>query len=220
MAELALVTGGASGIGKAIADALAAAGYDVRAVSRRNGWDLTEPDAADRLVAELPRLDLLVNNAGIAESAPAAKTSDEHWRRHFELNVDVPFRLCRAAYPKLREAPNPRIVQIASVVGLGGAPYIASYAASKHALMGLTRVLVQEWRGIKVHAICPGFVDTPMTDRSVANITEKTEMSADEARAALASQNPSGRLITAEEVAEAVLELARLDSTGTERVLE
>lgn len=220
MADFALVTGGSSGIGAAIVAALEADGYEVRAVSRSNGWDLTEAGACERLIEELPRLDLLVNNAGIAESAPAAHTSDEFWARHFELNVNVPFRLCRAAYGKLKQSANPRIINMGSVAGLAGSPYIAAYAASKHALMGLTRVLVTEWRKFRIHAVCPGFVDTPLTDRSVANITAQTEMSADEARAALAKQNPSGRLIKPEEVAAAVVELARLETTGEERVLD
>jgi NAD(P)-dependent dehydrogenase (short-subunit alcohol dehydrogenase family) len=219
MADYALVTGGSSGIGAAIVRALEA-DFEVRAVSRSTGWDLTLPGACERLVEECPRIDLLVNNAGMAESAPAAKTSDELWRRHFELNVDVPFRLCRAAYGKLRQSANPRVVNVGSVAGLRGSPYIAAYAASKHALMGLTRVLAAEWKGIKVHAVCPGFVDSPLTDRSVANITGQTGMSEDEARAALASQNPCGRLITPDEVARAVLELTKVDRSGEERVLE
>jgi NAD(P)-dependent dehydrogenase (short-subunit alcohol dehydrogenase family) len=220
MAELALVTGGTSGIGLAIADALEEAGWEVRAVSRRTGWDLTEHGACERLIAELPRLDLLVNNAGIAESAPAAKTSDEMWARHLEINVTVPFRLCRAAYEKLKQSPNPRVINIGSVAGLRGSPYIAAYAASKHALMGLSRVLAAEWKGVKVHAVCPGFVDSPLTDRSVANITGQTGMSDQDARAVLAGQNPSGRLITLQQVAAVVLELSRSDATGREVVID
>jgi len=220
MAELALVTGGTSGIGLAIAEALEAKGWDVRAVSRRTGWDLTEKGACERLVAELPQLDLLVNNAGIAESAPVTKTSDAMWARHLELNVSVPFRLCRAAYAKLKQSPNPRVINIASVAGLHGSPYIAAYAASKHALLGLTRVLAAEWTGVRVHAVCPGFVDSPLTERSIANIAGQTGMSEEAARAALARRNPCGRLITPAEVARAVLELTNREVSGEERVLE
>lgn len=220
MPELALVTGGSSGIGAAIVAALEAEGYEVRSVSRRSGWDLTEPGAADKLIAELPRLDLLVNNAGIAESAPVAHTTDEDWARHFELNVHVPFRLCRAAYRKLKASKNGRVINVGSVAGLRGSAYIAAYAASKHALMGLTRVLAAEWKNVRVHAVCPGFVDSPLTDRSVGNIAEQTGMSKDAARKVLADQNPSGRLITPEEVAKAIVELANLKTTGEERVLE
>jgi len=189
-------------------------------VSRRSGCDLTEPGAAEKLIAELPRLDLLINNAGIAESAPVAHTTDEDWARHFELNVTVPFRLCRAAYPKLKESANARVINIGSVAGLRGSAYIGAYAASKHALMGLTRVLAAEWKKVRVHAVCPGFVDSPLTDRSVGNIAGQTGMSENDARTALASQNRCGRLITPDEVAQAVIELSKLDTTGEERILE
>ena len=220
MPDLALVTGGETGIGQAIVGALEAEGYEVHTASRRTGWDLTASGTTERLIEELPRLDLLVNNAGIAESAPVAKTSDELWALHFELNVNVPFRLCRAAYPLLRASPNACVINMASTAALAGSPYIAAYAASKHALLGLTRVMATEWKGIRVHAVCPGFVDTPLTERSVANIVAVSDMSPDEAREALAKQNPSGRLITPAEVAEAVAQLARSDGTGEELVLQ
>jgi len=220
MPELALVTGGETGIGKAIVAALESEGFEVRTASRRTGWDLMEPGSAQRLIDSLPRLDLLVNNAGIAESAPVAKTSDEMWAYHFELNASVPFRLCRAAIPLLKESPNGRIINMASTAARAGAPYIAAYAASKHALLGLTRVMAVELKGIKVHAVCPGFVDTELTERSVAKIVKRTSMTADAARAALAQQNPCGRLITTQEVADAVVQLAALNDTGEELVLE
>ena len=220
MPELALVTGGETGIGEAIVAALESEGFEVRTASRRTGWDLTVPGTPERLIAELPQLDLLVNNAGIAESAPVARTSDEMWALHFELNVHVPFRLCRAAYPLLRASPNGRVINMASTAALEGSPYIAAYAASKHALLGLTRVMAAEWKGIHVHAVCPGFVDTPLTERSVANIMAVSDMTAEEARAALAKQNKSGRLITPAEVADAVVQLARSEGTGEELVLD
>jgi NAD(P)-dependent dehydrogenase (short-subunit alcohol dehydrogenase family) len=220
VAELALVTGGDTGIGRAIARALAAEGLDVRAASRRSGFDLADPAAAERLVRSLPRLDVLVNNAGMAESAPFARTTDELWERHFALNAAAPFRLCRAALPLLKKAPRGRIVNVASTAGLRGSPYIAAYAASKHALMGLTRVLAAELQGIAVNAVCPGFVDSPLTDRSVAAIAKATGKTPEEARAALAARNPCGRLIRPEEVAAAVVELVRGHETGREVVLE
>ena len=219
MPELALVTGGDTGIGKAIADALGTAGFDVRTASRRTGCDLTDPAMIDQLIKELPRLDVLVNNAGIAESAPLHKTDDAFWQRHFAINVTAPFRLCRAALSLLKAAPRGRIVNVASTAALSGAPYIAAYAASKHALLGLTRVLAKELRGIAVNAVCPGFVDSPLTDRSVRNITKLTGRDADEAREALAQQNPSGRLIRPEEIAARVLELVESDETGLEVVI-
>ncbi len=219
MPELALVTGGDTGIGKAIADRLRAAGFEVRTASRRTGCDLSDPEVIDRLINELPRLDVLVNNAGIADSAPLHKTDDAFWQGPFDINVTAPFRLCRAALPLLRAAPRGRIVNVASTAALAGAPYIAAYAASKHALLGLTRVLALELRDIAVHAVCPGFVDSPLTDRSVENIVKLTGRAAEEAREALAAQNPSGRLISPEEIATKVLELIESDETGLEVVI-
>jgi len=219
MPELALVTGGETGIGRAIAHALRQEGFEVRTASRRSGCDLTDAAAIDRLVESLPRLDVLVNNAGLAEAAPLAKSTDEFWNRHFDLNVTAPFRLCRSALPLLRQAPRGRIVNVVSVAGLHGAPYIAAYAASKHALLGLTRVLVAELEDIAVHAVCPGFADTELTDRSVRDIVAATGKTAEEARAALAAQNAGGRLIRPDEVAAAVLELVRGLDTGREVVL-
>jgi 3-hydroxybutyrate dehydrogenase len=220
MSELALVTGGETGIGLAVAKALKGAGFEVRSVSRRSGVDLTRRDAIGKLVASLPRLDVLVHSAGIAESAPLVKTTDEMWDRHFALNATAPFLLCRAALPLLRQSPRPRIVMIASTAGLRGAPYIAAYAASKHALLGLCRVLAAELRGVEVNAVCPGYVDSPLTDRTVANIAARTGKSHAEARAAVAALNPRGRLVTPEEVAAAVLELLSSPGTGREIVLE
>jgi len=220
MPELALVTGGETGIGRAIVAALEGAGFQVRTASRRTGHDLTDRASIDRLIKELTRLDLLVNNAGYAESAPLARITDASWDLHFALNVTAPFLLCRAALPLLRAAPHGRIVNVASTAGLAGAPYVAAYTASKHALMGLTRALAKELKDVAVHAVCPGFVDTEMTDRSVANIVSQTGMTEAEARTALAGQNASGKLVQPDEVAAAVLELAEANDTGREVVLE
>ncbi|MGQ0612695.1 MAG: SDR family NAD(P)-dependent oxidoreductase [Planctomycetaceae bacterium] len=220
MRDLALVTGGESGIGKAIVEALEAAGTEVVTASRRRGVDLLDRTALRRLMTSLPRLDLLVNNAGIAESAPLERISDDAWDRHLALNVTAPFLLVRAALPLLRRSPRPRIVNIASTAALRGAPYIAAYAASKHALLGLSRVLSAELKGIAVCAVCPGYVDSPLTDRTVANIAAKTGRSEAEARAALAAANPCGRLIRPAEVAAAVVALAQSGETGREWLLE
>ncbi len=219
MAEVALVTGGESGIGLAIAEGLRGAGFTVRSASRRTGFDLTDPAAIDRLAKSLARLDLLVNNAGIAEAAPLHRTTDAMWERHLAINATAPFRLCRALLPLLRAAPHGRIINVASTAGTEGTPYIAAYAASKHAMLGLGRVLAAELAGLSVHAVCPGFVDSPITDRSVAAIVAATGKSAAEARAALAAMNPGGRLIAPAEVAAKVLELARDRTTGREVVI-
>lgn len=220
MAEIALVTGGETGIGRAIVAALEAAGFEVETASRRTGYDLTDRAAIDRLIKRLTRLDLLVNNAGVAESAPLARITDESWDRHLAVNVTAPFLLCRAALPLLKAAPRGRIINIASTAGLAGAPYVAAYTASKHALVGLTRSLAQELKDVAVHALCPGFVATELTDRSVANIMAQTGMSEADARTALASQNKSGRLVQPDEVAAAVVKLAQAGDTGQEVVLE
>ena len=220
MPDVALVTGGDTGIGRAVAEALAAAGYAVTRASRRSGADLLDRAAVDRLVRSLDRLDVLVNNAGIAESAPLERTGDDLWDRHLALNATAPFLLVRAALPLLRRSPRPRVVNVCSTAALRGAPYVAAYAASKHALLGLTRVLAAELKGIPVSAVCPGYVDSPLTDRAVAAIVRKTGRSAEDARAALAAQNPCGRLLRPEEVAAAVVALARSGENGREVVLE
>jgi NAD(P)-dependent dehydrogenase (short-subunit alcohol dehydrogenase family) len=220
MAELALVTGGETGIGKAIADALRARGFEVRTASRRSGFDLLDRAVIDRFIKALPRLDLLVNNAGIAESAPLAKTTDEAWDRHLALNATAPFLLCRAALPLLRQAPRGRIVNIASTAGLRGYPYTSAYTAAKHALVGLSRALAAELKDVAVHWVCPGFVDSELTDRSVARIAKETGLEEAEARKRLASMNPCGRLIRPDEVAAAVVKLLDTRGTGHEVVLE
>ncbi len=220
MSQQALVTGGSTGIGQAIAEALQGAGFEVTLASRRNGWDLTDRDAIERLVASLDSLDLLVNNAGMAESAPLHKTTDELWNRHIALNVTAPFLLSRAALPLLRAAPQGRIINIASTAAIEGAAYIAAYAASKHALLGLSRSLAAELIDVKVHTVLPGYVDSPLTDRTVARIVEATGKSEDETRAFLGAQNESGKLITPAQVAGAVVQLLGEDETGQEVVLQ
>ncbi|MFB3066863.1 MAG: SDR family NAD(P)-dependent oxidoreductase [Planctomycetota bacterium] len=220
MSPQALVTGGRTGIGQAVVDALRKEGYEVTLASRRNGWDLTDRDAIERLAASLDSLDLLVNNAGMAESAPLHKTTDELWDRHIALNVTAPFLLSRAALPLLRAAPQGRIINIASTAALEGAAYIAAYAASKHALLGLSRSLAAELIDVKVHTVLPGYVDSPLTDRTIARIVEATGKSEEETRAFLGSQNESGKLITPAQVAEAVVRLLSEEETGLEVVLQ
>ncbi len=220
MPQQALVTGGSTGIGQAIVEALQGAGFEVTLASRRNGWDLTDRDAIERLAASLDSLDLLVNNAGMAESAPLHETTDELWDRHISLNVTAPFLLSRAALPLLRAAPQGRIINIASTAALEGGAYIAAYAASKHALLGLSRSLAAELIDVKVHTVLPGYVDSPLTDRTVARIVEATGKSEEETRAFLGSQNESGKLITPAQVAEAVVRLLGENETGQEVVLQ
>src|SRR5205085_11447200 len=120
--------------------------------------------------------DILVNNAGIAESVPFVKTNDEFWQRHLAVNLHGTFYCMRAALPAMLERGWGRIINVASVAGKTGAPYIAAYAASKHGVLGLTRSVALEvaMKGVTVNAICPGYVDTPMTARALENIEAKT----------------------------------------------
>ena len=231
---VAPVTGGGRGIGREIALALAREGCHVAVAARSSDQvdataaavanlgvrtvplvlDVTDEGGIARgvaaIAASLGPVDVLVNNAGIAESAPLAGTDLALWARHLAVNATGPFLLTRAVLPAMLERRWGRIVNIASMAALGGAPYIAAYAASKHALLGLTRAAAAETagRGVTVNAVCPGYVATDLVWNSARRITEKTGKPFDEAVAAMAAFNPSGKLIAPETVAAAVLELA------------
>jgi NAD(P)-dependent dehydrogenase (short-subunit alcohol dehydrogenase family) len=164
--------------------------------------------AADA-VARLGQVDILVNNAGMASSAPVHRTSLEEWNRLLAVNATGAFLCTRSFLTPMVERGGGRIVNVASVAGLHGGRYIAAYAAAKHALIGLTRATAAEvaGRGVTVNAVCPGYVDTAMTDESVARIMDRTGRSAAEARAAILKSSPLGRLLAPDEVAAAVLYL-------------
>lgn len=232
----AVVTGGGTGIGAAIARALGLEGAKLTLVGRRR--DKLEEVCAgdfDALVApadvtvreeverafDLARqaqgpITILINNAGAAAGVPFAKVTEDLWREMLAVNLDGMFHCCQAALPDLLAASAGRIVTIASMAGLHGFAYAAPYIAAKHGAVGLTRALAAEYAGknLRVNAVCPGFVDSDMTVQSVSNITEKTGRSAEEARAELARLNPSGRLIAPEEVAAAVLDLLVSERNG------
>ena len=159
---------------------------------------------------------ILINNAGAAAGVPFAKVTEDLWRGMLAVNLDGMFHCCQAALADLRAAEAGRIVTVASLAGLYGFAYASPYIAAKHGAVGLTRALAAEYAGtaLTVNAVCPGFVDTDMTLESVANISAKTGRSADEARGELSKMNPSGRLITPEEVASAVLDLVRSTRNG------
>jgi NAD(P)-dependent dehydrogenase (short-subunit alcohol dehydrogenase family) len=154
-------------------------------------------------LGEAGDVDVLINNAGLAESAPLTRTGDDLWDRAIDVNLRAPFELSRALAPGMAERGWGRIVNIASTAGLKGYRYTSAYCASKHGLIGLTRALAVELarKGVTVNAICPGFTDTDIAADAVDNIVSKTGQSADEARKALSSFSPQGRLMRPDEIA-------------------
>jgi NAD(P)-dependent dehydrogenase (short-subunit alcohol dehydrogenase family) len=230
--KLALVTGGGRGIGAACARALAAAGAkvivcgrsvaDLEAVANEIGGsaiacDIANRGATDRMLRELPaRIDVLVNNAGVAESASLEKTSDELWDRIIELDATAPFRVTRALVPAMVKGGWGRVVNIASNAGVSGYGYSAAYCAAKHAMVGFTRALAIDLArtGVTINALCPGWVHTKMSDEAVARIAAKTGRSADDARATLEAMSPQRRMIEPDEVAYAAVMLCADASRG------
>lgn len=209
MSRTVVVTGGAKGIGKAIAIAFEALGDRVVALSHED-CDVTDEDAVNTTFEQIGDLDVLVNNAGIAESAPLAKTSLKTWTEHFDVNVTGPFLCMKAVVPAMRKKNQGCIITVASTAGRIGTPYTSAYTASKHAAVGLTRAVASELAdtGIRVNAVCPTFVRTELTDRAIARIAEATSRSKEEAEAALANMTPLKRLLEPDEVANAVAFLA------------
>jgi 3-hydroxybutyrate dehydrogenase len=223
------ITGGGTGTGADMARGFAAAGADVvicgrreaplRAVAVATGArfvvaDVTREDDMARAFAEAGPCDIVIANAGTADSAPFAKTTLEQWNSLLATNLTGVFLTFRAG---LAQLPGwGRLIAVASTAGLRGYAYVAPYVAAKHGTVGLVRALAQEVarRPVTVNALCPGYLDTEMTDRSVANIVAKTGTSPEAARAALLATNPQRRLIQPAEVTAAALWLCAAGSEG------
>lgn len=223
----ALVTGGGTGVGAAIALALAGAGANVTITGRRQApldevagkhanihpttGDVTDERSVAQMFDVANRyhgpVDIVIANAGAAESAPLSKTSLELWEQMLAVNLTGAFLTLREGLNTMNGRDWGRLIAISSTAGLKGYAYVGAYSAAKHGVIGLVRSLALETArsGVTVNALCPGFTETPLLSASVSNIMEKTGMSEDKARASLAAGNPTGRFVQPEEVAAAVL---------------
>ncbi len=224
------MTGGGRGIGAAVAEALLSAGFRVTITGRDKSvldamleqvansdncraaaMDVTDPASVQRGMeearADFGSVAILVNNAGQAESAPFRRTDAGMFQRMLAVNLGGVFHCTQAVLPDMLAAGWGRIVNVASTAGLVGYAYVAAYCAAKHGVIGLTRALALEYaaKGITVNAVCPGYTETDIVKTAVANIVAKTGRSEEEARAELASSNPMRRLVSPQEVADAVI---------------
>lgn len=227
----AVVTGGSRGIGAAIAEKLAAAGARLTLVgrdvsrlehaaeklsARAIAFDVTSEAQVEKHLSTLESVDILVNSAGAAKSAPFGKTDLGLWNGMLAVNLTAIFLCSRAVLPGMRKRGFGRIVNVASMAGLEPYRYVAAYVAAKHGAIGLTRALALELAdtGITVNAVCPGYTDTDMFRDSIANLVATTGRTESEAMTTLLRSNRQARLISPDEVADAVLWLCRNESTS------
>jgi 3-hydroxybutyrate dehydrogenase len=236
----ALVTGGGRGIGRAVVLDLARAGAAVAVAARTRSevdavasgivsaggravgveMDVTDPARVRAAFATareaLGGIDILVSGAGIAPTAPIARTSDATWRQILETNLSGTFYCLREALPEMTGRGWGRVVHLASIAGKTGYPYIGAYAASKHGVLGLTKCAALEvaTTGVTVNAVCPGYVDSPMTDASIARIVDKTGLKAADVRKRIEDMSPQKRLMTVDEVAALVVFLCGDEARG------
>jgi 3-hydroxybutyrate dehydrogenase len=239
-ASVVFITGAGRGIGRAIATRFARGGSAVALAARSHPQlldvadeiralggdsrvlvcDVTDRSSVQAAVADAERqlgpIDVLVNNAGGADSAPFATMSDEMWERILAVNLTGTYHCMRAVIPSMFERRRGRVINIASIAGLTGFSYTAAYCAAKHGVIGLTRAVAHEAasKGVTVNAICPGWVDTDMTRASIERIARTTGRTTESARSALERMSPQGRLIAPEEVAAAAIFLASPDAHG------
>lgn len=236
----ALVTGAGRGIGRSIALALASAGASVAVTARTSAeielvaaeittiggkslavpCDVTDPSQIEHLSSSLAQsfgtIDILVNNAGSGKSHKFLDHPDSLWHEMLAINLTSVYYVTKAFVPGMVAQHWGRIINIASVASKVGARYIAAYTAAKHGVLGLTRALAAEFvsSGITINALCPGYVDTPMTQTNIDNIASRTGKTTDQARQFLAQSSPQNRLIEPDEIAAAVVFLALDTSKG------
>ena len=220
-----LVTGGGTGLGADLARSFAATGAEVVVCGRRREpldavaasapgvraivADVTDEASVDALFAEAGQVDVVVANAGVAASAPLGRTGLELWNEMLAVNLTGAFLTLRAGLRQMCGREWGRLLVVSSITGLQGFPYVSAYTASKHGAVGLVRAVAQEvaGTGITANVLCPGYLATEMTDRTIDNIVATTGRSRDEAVRALAAMNPQGRLIDPAEVSAAALRL-------------